>query len=98
MNPARSALTRAVNKAIANGTPVYTNIPAHDDYVALMTLSDGTLCMVEPPQPAGLDRRVFRICGDGYEWAHWHDVQSNGARARWYGYASKELPATMTRA
>jgi hypothetical protein len=26
-NPAREALTRAVNRAIANGAPVYENVP-----------------------------------------------------------------------
>lgn len=31
MNPAREALSRAVNRAIANGAPVYVNQPATDD-------------------------------------------------------------------
>ena len=31
MNPAREALTRAVNRAIAEGAPVYTNLPAKPD-------------------------------------------------------------------
>ena len=29
-NPARQALTRAVNRAIANGAPVYVNQPSDD--------------------------------------------------------------------
>lgn len=35
MNKAREALTRAVNKAIAEGAPVYTNMP---DLLAMPTL------------------------------------------------------------
>lgn len=64
--------------------------------ISLITLSDGSLCMVEPPQRPGLDRRVFRDLGDSYEWAHLADVETNGHRARWYHYAPKELPDTMT--
>jgi hypothetical protein len=30
MNRAREALTRAVNRAIANGAPVYVNVPVTD--------------------------------------------------------------------
>jgi len=37
-NPAREALTRAVNRAIANGAPVYENVP---DYSHLIALQDG---------------------------------------------------------
>ena len=32
-NPARAALTNAVNKAIAEGAPVYENVPAIRDYL-----------------------------------------------------------------
>ena len=60
-----------------------------------MILNDGTLCLVEPEQRKGLDRRVFRHCGKAYEWAHFEDVTANGKRARWFGYAGKELPETM---
>lgn len=99
-NAARQALSRAVNRAIASGAPVYENIPAtpRNEGVSIMTLSDGTVCLVEPQQRQGLDRRAFRQCGNGYEWAHLADVSENGRRARWYGYASKELPSTMTTA
>ena len=34
-NPAREALTRAVNRAIANGAPVYENVPDHGHLIAL---------------------------------------------------------------
>ena len=37
-NPAREALTRAVNRAIANGAPVYENVP---DYGHLIALQNG---------------------------------------------------------
>ncbi|KKN94430.1 hypothetical protein LCGC14_0187770 [marine sediment metagenome] len=49
--------------------------------------------MIEPEQRPGIDRRVFRRmeCGS-LEWAHYSDWQANGTRARFYGYASKELP------
>lgn len=66
------------------------------NHVSTMILSDGTTCLVEPPQREGSDRRVFRECGAGWEWAHWREVASYGPRARWYGYASRELPETMT--
>ena len=68
------------------------------EHVTTIILHDGTLCLVEPPQRKGLDRRVFRAIESGYEWAHLADVEANNSRARWFGYASKELPATMVAA
>lgn len=66
------------------------------DGVTTLTLSDGTFCLVEPEQRPGLDRRVFAEHDGGYVWAHYADVQQHGKRARWYGWHSRELPATMT--
>ena len=65
--------------------------------VSLMTLSDGRLLMVEPePHTKNLTRRCFHQMPDGaLEWASYDDVQENGTRARFYGFASRELPATM---
>ena len=64
--------------------------------VTLLTLSNGQLLMVEPMGNPALDRRAFRQAGNAYEWAHLSDVEKNGVRARFYGWASKELPSTMT--
>lgn len=56
----------------------------------------GRMVMVEPEQRPGLDRRVFyRTALDTLEWAHFSDWREHGERARWYGFASRELPETM---
>lgn len=51
---------------------------------------------LEPDTPP-LSRRVFRYehvrCESYIEFAYWADYQENGERARWYGYASKTMPA-----
>lgn len=57
-------------------------------------MHDGTLLLVEPERP-GLDRRAFKSVGEGYEWAHYADVVAHDCRARFYGYAPKDLPASM---
>lgn len=45
----------------------------------------------------GLDRRVFRYehgrIGSHIECAYWLDYRENGERARWYGFANRQLPA-----
>ena len=64
--------------------------------ITILTTSDGQMFMVEPVINPTLDRRAFRRIGDAYEWAHLSDVEANGARARFYGWASKELPESMT--
>lgn len=64
-------------------------------YVKIEIGSDGRTVLVEPPQRAGLDRRVFHQIGDAYEWCHYRDWLAHGPRARWYGWSAKELPATM---
>lgn len=68
-----------------------------NDGVSLMTLPDGRLLMVEPESHTkNLTRRCFHEMVDGsLEWAAYDDVQENGTRARFYGYASRDLPATM---
>ena len=58
--------------------------------------SNGRTVLVEPPQRAGLDRRVFWWNGEHWEWAHYSDWLAYGSRARFYGWASKDLPQTMT--
>lgn len=66
------------------------------DHVTLETGSRGSLVMIEPDQP-GLTRRAFRRMPNGaLEWATYADWQANGERARFYGFASRELPASMT--
>lgn len=58
-NPARQALTRAVNRAIAEGAPVYVNIPAAPspfDVQAAEEFRD---------RLANLDERVTRELGEG---------------------------------
>lgn len=64
-------------------------------YVKTEIGSDGRVVMVEPPQRTGLDRRVFRELPGGFEWCHHADWLAHGPRARWYGWSSKELPASM---
>jgi len=65
-------------------------------HVTIETDSNGNVVLVEPKRRAGLDQRVFRQIGVHYEWAHLNDWREHGGRARFYGWASKELPATMT--
>ena len=60
-----------------------------------LILSNGQLLLIEPATSSGLDRRAFRQIANGYEWAHLSDVEQNGARARFYGYAPTELPSSM---
>jgi hypothetical protein len=64
--------------------------------ITILTTFDGQMLMVEPIINPALDRRAFRRVGSAYEWAHLADVEANGARARFYGWASKELPESMT--
>lgn len=66
-------------------------------HVTIETGPGGTTVMVEPERRNGLDRRVFRQePDDTYVWAHYADWRKNGERARFYAYAPKELPTTMT--
>lgn len=48
------------------------------------------------PETPGLDRRVFRYehgrIGSYIETAYYADWLKNGERARWYGYANREMP------
>lgn len=66
--------------------------------VAIEQGADGRVVMIEPADPAGkLSRRVFRYCADySLEWCSLADWRENGARARFYGYFSRELPSSMT--
>lgn len=65
-------------------------------HITIETDSRGVIVIIEPEQRKGLDRRVFRQVGNGYEWAHLSDWRQHGSRARFYGWQSKELPASMT--
>lgn len=66
-------------------------------HVTIETGPGGTTVMVEPERRNGLDRRVFRQePDDTYVWAHYADWRKNGESARFYAYAPKELPTTMT--
>ena len=68
------------------------------DYVTLETGANGALVMVEPEVQPGLMRRVFRYLPDGaLEYAPYDDWKAHGERARFYGFASRELPSSMTR-
>ena len=67
------------------------------DYVTLETGSNGSIVMVEPELREGLTRRVFRRMPDGsLEWAAYTDWQVCNERARFFGFASGELPSSMT--
>lgn len=69
------------------------------DHVTLETGPSGRLVMVEPELQPGLVRRVFYSTPDGaLEWAALDDWRANGERARFYGFASRELPASMVSA
>lgn len=49
--------------------------------------------MIEPEIRPGLDRRAFRRMPNGaLEWAYLNDWLARGILARFYGYASRELP------
>jgi hypothetical protein len=68
------------------------------DHVTIEIGSRGTVAMIEPPQPAGIDRRAFRRTDCGrLEWTHYADWRDLGERARFYGFALSDLPDTMTR-
>ena len=56
---------------------------------------NGSTVMVEPVLRKGLTRRVFRYMADGsLEWAAYDDWRSQHERARFFGFASRELPAS----
>ena len=59
--------------------------------------SGGSTVMVEPELRKGLMRRVFRYMADGsLEWAAYDDWRMHHERARFFGFASRDLPASMT--
>ena len=59
--------------------------------------SNGSTVMVEPELRKGLTRRVFRYMADGsLEWAAYDDWRMNNERTRFFGFASRDLPASMT--
>ena len=67
------------------------------DYVPIEIGSGGSTVMVEPELRKGLTRRVFRRMLDGsLEWAAYDDWRVHHERARFFGFASRDLPASMT--
>ena len=51
---------------------------------------------IEPELQPGLVRRVFRRTAEGFlEWTPLADWLSDGERARFYGYASKDFPSSI---
>lgn len=57
---------------------------------------NGRVVMVEPELRPGLTRRVFHRMPDGaLQWAALTDWQANNERARFYSFASRELPESM---
>ena len=59
-------------------------------------LAEGAV-MVEPELQKGLTRRVFRRMLDGsLEWATYDDWRMHNERARFFGFCSRDLPASMT--
>lgn len=79
-----------------------TGNSAHQPREGLMAVTleigpNGSIVMVEPVLRKGLTRRVFRYMADGsLEWAAYDDWRSQHERARFFGFASRELPASMT--
>ena len=68
-------------------------------HVTIETGSNGRIVLIEPELRKGLTRRVFSYLPDGsIEWAALSDWRENGARARFFGFASRELPASMVQA
>ena len=66
------------------------------DYVTVEIGFKGSTVMVEPELRKGLTRRVFRRMADGsLEWTSYEDWQAHNERARFFGFASRELPASM---
>ena len=67
------------------------------DYVTVEIGSGGSTVMVEPELRKGLARRVFRRMLDGsLEWATYDDWRTHNERARFFGFASRDLPSSMT--
>jgi hypothetical protein len=59
--------------------------------------ASGATVLFEPELRPGLTRRVFRYTASGHlEWAAFADWAASGERARFFGFASRELPASMT--
>jgi len=74
-----------------------THFPGGLMAVTLEIGPNGSTVMVEPVLLKGLTRRVFRYMADGsLEWAAYDDWRSQHERARFFGFASRELPASMT--
>ena len=66
-------------------------------HVTIEIGSNGSIVMVEPELRKGLTRRVFRHMPDGsLEWAAYVDWQAHKERARFFGFASRKLPKSMT--
>ena len=64
--------------------------------IKIETGSNGRIVLVEPELQKGLTRRVFSYLADGsLEWAALSDWRENGERARFFGFASRDLPASM---
>ena len=67
------------------------------DYVTVEIGANGSVVMVEPELRKGLTRRVFRRMLDGsLEWAAYDDWRTHNERARFFGFASRDLPSSMT--
>ena len=66
-------------------------------HVTIEIGSNGSTVMVEPELRKGLTRRVFRRMLDGsLEWATYDDWRMHNERARFFGFASRDLPTSMT--
>ena len=67
------------------------------DYVTVEIGSNGSTVMDLSRSFHGLTRRVFRRMLDGsLEWAAYEDWRMHHERARFFGFASRDLPASMT--
>ncbi len=85
------AETYRIERAICDKAETYARA------VTLEIGPNGSTVMVEPALREGLTRRVFRYMADGsLEWATYDDWRSQRERARFFGFASRELPASMT--
>ncbi len=69
--------------------------PAYTNDAAVIILPEGPFYVERHVD--GLDRRVFRYTGnsDELEFAYWSDWRQMNSRARWYGYAPRQLPQSI---
>jgi 7,8-dihydro-6-hydroxymethylpterin-pyrophosphokinase len=80
-NPARAALSRAVNRAIAEGSPIYTNHPVPQQEQAADFAQDVSICSLTRGEAQDLLRAIRRY---GAACRNAGSVADHPARVSWY--------------